>query len=84
MKVVLVSVVLLVIVLTCQSLLVASEKKTKIYLLTLLPYYNPDPSLDPTWNEGDSIQPAMELAKDQINSNTGELHIGADTCSFWL
>ena len=40
-----------------------------LYLLTLLPYYNPDPSLNPAWNEGDNIQPAMELAKDQINSN---------------
>ena len=69
MKVALVSVALLVIVLICQSLLVTSENKTKIYLLTLLPYYNPDPSLNPAWNEGDNIQPAMELAKDQINSN---------------
>ena len=69
MKVDLASVALLVIVLICQSLLVTSENKTKIYLLTLLPYYNPDPSLDPAWNEGDNIQPAMELAKDQINSN---------------
>ena len=40
-----------------------------LYFLTLLPYYNPDPSLNPAWNEGDNIQPAMELAKDQINSN---------------
>ena len=40
-----------------------------LYLLTLLPYYNPDPSLNPTWNEGDNIQPSMDLAKDQINSN---------------
>ena len=40
-----------------------------LYFLTLLPYYNPDPSLNPTWNEGNNIQPAMELAKDQINSN---------------
>ena len=70
MKVVLVSVALLVIVLICQSLLVASGNKTTINLLTLLPYYNPDPSLDPAWNDGDNIQPAMELAKDQINSNT--------------
>ena len=69
MKVALVSVALLVIVLICQSLLVTSENKTKIYLLTLLPYYNPDPSLDPTWNDGDNIQPVMDLAKDQINRN---------------
>ena len=66
MKVALVSVAL---VLICQSLLIAGENKTTINLLTLLPYYNPDPSLDPAWNDGDNIQPAMELAKDQINSN---------------
>ena len=47
----------------------ASKEKEVLYLLTLLPYYNPDPSLNPSWNEGDNIQPAMELAKDQINSN---------------
>ena len=55
----------------CSSNLIknASKEKEVLYLLTLLPYYNPDPSLNPSWNEGDNIQPAMELAKDQINSN---------------
>ena len=47
----------------------ASGNKSLICLLTLLPYYNPDPSLNPVWTGGDNIQPAMELAKDQINSN---------------
>lgn len=44
-----------------------------IYLLSLLPYYNPQPSLNPSWPEGDNIQPALELAQDQIN-NSSLLH----------
>lgn len=45
-------------------------KKQVISLLSLLPYYNPEPSLNPSWNDGDNIQPAMELAKDQINNSS--------------
>ena len=59
---------ILTICLPARCLLNTSEKQT-INLLTLLPYYNSDPSFNPAWNEGDNIQPAMELAKDQINSN---------------
>jgi hypothetical protein len=44
-----------------------------IYLLTLLPYPNPDPDLNPSWEEGDNIRPAMELARDQINRNSSLL-----------
>lgn len=38
-----------------------------IKLLTLLPYFNPIASLNPSWAEGDNIRPAMNLAVDQIN-----------------
>ena len=46
-----------------------STGKQTIYLLTILPYYNPDPSLNPSWNDGDNIHPALELAEDQINNS---------------
>ena len=46
-----------------------SNKKEVVYLLTLLPYFDPDPFLNPTWAEGDNLQPVLELAKDQINEN---------------
>ena len=48
-------------------------QKEVLYLLSILPYYNPDPSLNPSWNLGQDIQPAMELAKDQINNSTALL-----------
>ena len=52
----------------------SSEVDKKVLsLLTILPYYNPDPNLDPTWNDGDDIQPALELAKDQINNSSALL-----------
>ncbi len=63
------------------------DGKRAIYLLTLLPYYNPLPALNPSWEGGDDIQPVLELAKDQINSNTEilanytlELDHGRDGC----
>ena len=41
-----------------------------IYLLSLLPYYNPQHGLNPSWSDGGNIQPALELAQDQINNST--------------
>ena len=46
-----------------------ASKKETIRLLTLLPYYDPIPSSNPSWNGGADVQPAVDLAKDQINSN---------------
>lgn len=43
------------------------------YLLTLLPYYNSIPTQNPSWNGGDNIQPALNLAMDQINKHDGLL-----------
>ncbi len=53
----------------CCNQLQKNTTKETIYLLTLLPYYNPVPFLNPSWNDGDNIQPVLELAKDQINKN---------------
>ena len=50
-----------------------TNKKEVVYLLTLLPYYDPDPFLNPLWAEGDNLQPVLDLAKDQINENTSLL-----------
>ena len=41
--------------------------KRSFYLLTLLPYVSPYPGLNPSWSYGDDIQPALDLAADQIN-----------------
>ena len=44
--------------------------KKVIYLLSLLPYYNTDPSISPSFDHGQNIQPALELAQDQINNSS--------------
>ena len=49
------------------------DAKPVIHLLSLLPYFNPEPTLNPSWNAGDDIQPALELAQDQINNSTALL-----------
>ena len=41
-----------------------------LYLLTMLPFPNPIPQFNPSWNEGDKILPALHLARDQINNRT--------------
>jgi gamma-aminobutyric acid type B receptor len=41
-----------------------------INLLTMLPFPNPIPQFDPSWNEGNKILPAVYLAMDQINNRT--------------
>ena len=38
-------------------------------LLVLLPYFNIEPSLNPSWADGDNIFPALLLARDQINEH---------------
>ncbi len=43
--------------------------KRRLELLTLLPYFNGEPSLNPSWADGDNIFPALQLARDQINAN---------------
>ncbi len=52
----------------CNSISNESHKEP-IYILTLLPYYNPHLSLHPSLHIGDDVQPAMELARTQINKN---------------
>lgn len=61
--------------------------KEVIYLLTLLPYPNPEPALHPSWDGGDDVQPVLDLAKDQVNRHpsvlenyTLELIHGRDGC----
>lgn len=62
-----------------QNLTMATQNVTDagrrevIYLLTLLPYFNPIPALNPSWTGGNDVQPALDLAMDQINSNPGIL-----------
>ena len=46
---------------TCREL-------TKLRLLTMLPY--PDKQFRPSWDQGDDILPAMELAAEQINNRS--------------
>ena len=53
----------------CSNLQINASQKEVVYLLTLLPYFDPDPFLNPTWAEGDNLQPVLDLAKDQINEN---------------
>ena len=47
-----------------------TQAKQTINLLTMLPFPNPDPRFDPSWNEGDKVLPALYLARDQINNMT--------------
>ena len=44
------------------------DEKEVINILTLLPYY--DQSNNPSWNHGNDVQPALDLAMDQINNNS--------------
>ena len=46
----------------------AGEKEV-LYLLSLLPYFNEEPTLNPSWHEGDCIAPALHLAQDQVNAH---------------
>jgi len=45
----------------------------KLYLLTLLPFPDDRPGLVPLWDRGPDIIPALKLAKEQINNNSGIL-----------
>lgn len=65
-----------------------TSQENVISLLTLLPYFNPVPALNPSWDEGGNIQPVMNLAAEEINSNprilenyTLELVHGLDGCN---
>ncbi len=49
------------------------SRKEPISILTLLPYYSPNPTLNPFFVIGDDVRPAMELAKMQINENQNML-----------
>ena len=51
----------------CTGAVKINAEKRIFYLLTLVPYSNPEPSLNPSWNGGDDIQPVLDLAVDQIN-----------------
>ncbi len=62
---------IVVLLLLCQQ--ARQNRTTNIYLLTLIPYPNPDPELNPSWDDGDNIRPALELAKDQINNSSSLL-----------
>ena len=50
--------------------LTAAKQLPTLSLLTMLPFPNPIPQFDPSWNEGDKILPALYLAVDQINNRT--------------
>lgn len=50
-----------------------TDARKVIYLLSLLPYRDSEPNLNPSWDEGSSVQPAMDLARDQINCNSSIL-----------
>ena len=65
-------IVILLLVWCCCSLVCCQETPDKkvIYLLSLLPYYNTDPSISPSFDGGQNIQPALELAQDQINNSS--------------
>lgn len=65
----------------------SDSDRVAIRLLTLLPYFNPIPSLNPSFDQGNDIQPAINLAVDQVNCNislltnyTLELVHGFDGC----
>ena len=45
-------------------------QKDKLYLLTLLPYPDTKPTLQPSWPEGPNILPAIELAAEHVNNRT--------------
>ena len=42
----------------------------RLQLLVSLPFPNPHPHFNPSWNDGNKIMPALYLAKDQINNRT--------------
>ena len=46
-----------------------TEQKKVLHLLVLLPYFNEDPVLNPSWSEGDNIVPALQLAQDDVNAH---------------
>ena len=48
----------------------SSCTKRTLNLLVLLPYFNSEPSLNPSWPEGDNIFPAILLARDQVNNHS--------------
>jgi hypothetical protein len=54
----------------CQNYTSADDQKQVIRLLSLLPYFSPDRTLNPSWNDGQNLQPALELARDQINNSS--------------
>ena len=44
------------------------EVPQTLNVLTMLPFPDPDPLFNPSWNEGHKVLPALYLARDQINS----------------
>lgn len=69
------------------SVAMPAGQKEVIRLLTLVPYFNSIPALNPSWEGGNDVQPAIDLAVDQINRNpwilanyTLELVHGRDGC----
>ena len=49
---------------------VNTKQLPTLHLLTMLPFPNPIPQFDPSWNEGNKVLPALYLAMDQINNRT--------------
>ena len=68
----------------------SGSTKEILELLNLMPYYSKsNPSLVPSWPDGDNIFPALKLAQDQINNDptilqnyTLELIQGRSYCQF--
>lgn len=52
---------------------IVAAQRTPLYLLTLLPYPDANGTLQPSWDEGPNISPAVELAVELINSNASIL-----------
>ena len=52
---------------------IVTARRTPLYLLTLLPYPDLNDTLQPSWDEGPNIAPAVELAVELINSNASIL-----------
>ena len=60
-------------VIHCSSGGTPNATTRKLYLLTLLPYPNPNPLFSPSWEEGPNIVPALDLAARHVNQREGIL-----------
>ena len=52
----------------------SDDPRETVYLLTIIPYPDPRPSLHPSWDGGPNIVPALRLAAEHINNHSGVLN----------